>query len=277
MGPKAADASAIWRPGFSGIEVLHARFRRHRYSRHAHDATTVAVVDAGAAEFECAGRHHVAPRGSVFLISPGVVHTGVPGDPDGYRYRVLYLTDEAFTRLRPGQAPPRFAAADTVVRDPELYLRLDAAHRLLAGPAAPAAQRAALAAVAARLGGHAVRGPQVEDARGHRAVAAARAYLEARATTKVTLADLARASEVSPYHLVRVFSAELGVPPHAYQLGLRVRIARGLLEAGATAARAASEAGFCDQAHLSRVFKSYTGVTPGQFARATRRANRGAP
>ena len=56
--------------------------------------------------------------------------------------------------------------------------------------------------------------------------------------------------------------------PSDYQRQLRVRAARRLLIQGVTPARAAAEAGFADQAHLTRWFHRYYGITPGAYRAA---------
>jgi AraC-like DNA-binding protein len=53
--------------------------------------------------------------------------------------------------------------------------------------------------------------------------------------------------------------------PHDYQIQIRVRRARTLLLAGCPIAQAAAEAGFYDQAHLTRHFKRITGISPGRY------------
>ena len=53
--------------------------------------------------------------------------------------------------------------------------------------------------------------------------------------------------------------------PHAYQIQLRVRHAKALLRAGRPIASAAAEAGFYDQAHLTRHFTRIVGVPPGRY------------
>jgi len=73
---------------------------------------------------------------------------------------------------------------------------------------------------------------------------------------------------IGPYALLRAFRAETGLPPHAYLNQIRVRRARGLLDRGVAPARAAAEAGFADQAHLTRHFKRIVGVPPGAYQRA---------
>jgi AraC-like DNA-binding protein len=81
----------------------------------------------------------------------------------------------------------------------------------------------------------------------------------------VTLRDLARQTGLSPSHLCRVFRQGTGMTPHAYQLQIRVRRAKTLLLAGCPIAQAATEAGFWDQAHLTRHFKRTIGVSPGRY------------
>jgi AraC-like DNA-binding protein len=72
---------------------------------------------------------------------------------------------------------------------------------------------------------------------------------------------------MSPYALLRAFRDETGLPPHAYLNQLRARLARRLLDGGLAPALVAAEAGFADQAHLTRHFKRVVGVPPGSYQR----------
>jgi AraC-like DNA-binding protein len=82
-----------------------------------------------------------------------------------------------------------------------------------------------------------------------------------------SLDDLARATGMSPFALVRTFRRETGLPPHAYVNHLRVRLARRLLDGGVAPAEVAATAGFVDQAHLTRHFKRVVGVPPRAYQR----------
>ena len=66
---------------------------------------------------------------------------------------------------------------------------------------------------------------------------------------------------------VRAFTEAYGLAPSDYQRQLRVRTARGLLSHGVSPALAAAEAGFADQAHLTRHFKRVVGVPPAAYQR----------
>ena len=96
----------------------------------------------------------------------------------------------------------------------------------------------------------------------------AREYLHAHPADVITLRELARITGMSMYHLAHTFKAEIGMAPHAYQVQLRVLQAKRLLAAGCSAAEAAAECGFYDQAHLTVQFKRRVGVTPGAYARS---------
>ena len=99
------------------------------------------------------------------------------------------------------------------------------------------------------------------------AVRAVRDLLAERLADPPSLDDLARESGMSPFALVRAFRLETGLPPHAYVNHLRVRLARRLLDDGVGPADVAAQAGFADQAHLTRHFKRVVGVPPGSYQR----------
>lgn len=256
----------------AGVEVLHAHFRRHEYPRHTHETTTVALVDSGAATFAYRGRRFTAVAGSSFVINPGEVHTGQPAAEHGYGYRVLYLDPSTLAPLlgddSGGGEPLRFDGI--LSRDRRLAGLLDRAHAVLGGDAEPLRQEQAVLAVCRELPRYFDHSPPASlppDRRAeHRMVALARDYLEAHAADKVLLRDLAARVGSSPFRLVRIFSEQVGMPPHAYQTQVRIRRARRLLAAGVPAETVAGELGFCDQPHLIRTFKKYTGVTPAQFS-----------
>jgi AraC-like DNA-binding protein len=93
----------------------------------------------------------------------------------------------------------------------------------------------------------------------------------------LTADDLAAAAGCSRFAAYRAFSGAYGLAPSDYQRQLRIRVARGLLCDGVSPARAAAEAGFADQAHLTRWFRRYYGVTPGAYLAAVHDVSPGAP
>jgi AraC-like DNA-binding protein len=92
-------------------------------------------------------------------------------------------------------------------------------------------------------------------------------FLAEHYAERVTLDELARLTGLSPYHLNRSFCRKIGMPPHAYQLHVRVSRAKSALETGSSIARVAMATGFADQSHFTRHFKRLAGVTPARYWR----------
>ena len=70
----------------------------------------------------------------------------------------------------------------------------------------------------------------------------------------------------STEYFVRVFKATAGVSPYQYVLNLRIERAKALLGVeGASIADVALQCGFSHQEHLTRMFRRFTGVTPGRY------------
>jgi len=101
-------------------------------------------------------------------------------------------------------------------------------------------------------------------------IARARARIDDDPSSPLTLADLAADAGMSRFQLLRGFAHEMGLPPHAYRMQRRVTLARQLIASGATLAAAAAAAGFADQSHMTRAFTRLLGITPANYASATK-------
>ena len=271
----AAETARYWQhAAVPGVDLLRATFVTHRYSRHAHETYTLGLIEAGTEEFEYGGTLHRAGAGGVALLNPEVVHTGQAGGPDGWAYRVLYPAVDVVSGVAAdlGRAPGLPYFPDTVVYNERSARLLRAAHIAAEHGDRLASSTLLRTALAGLLRAHArpVRQPgrpPVTRRRAPAAVAETRDLLAVRLADPPSLDDLAEAAGMSPFALLRAFRGETGLPPHAYLNQLRVRHARRLLDGGLAPAVVAAEAGFADQAHLTRHFKRVVGVPPGAYQR----------
>ncbi|EGM70493.1 L-rhamnose operon transcriptional activator RhaR [Shewanella sp. HN-41] len=71
----------------------------------------------------------------------------------------------------------------------------------------------------------------------------------------ISLGELATLAGLSPYYLLKQFQHYYGLPPHAYQIQARVRLAKGKLNKAHRLLDVALDCGFHDQSHLNRHFK----------------------
>ena len=102
------------------------------------------------------------------------------------------------------------------------------------------------------------------------AVRRARALLHERWADNVQLEDLVTVSGVDRFRLLRAFRSAVGLPPHAYQIRIRVARAMTLIRLGTPLVEVALQTGFADQSHLTRHFTRVIGVSPGRYRRAVR-------
>lgn len=262
--PAATGQASVraWRPAVPGIaEVFHAEFVNHVYPLHTHDVWTLLIVDDGVISYDLDGRGHGVVGPTVTLLPPDVPHDGGPGTRHGFRKRVAYLDRSVLPDTLIG------AAVDHPGwREPSLRRRIDQLHRALAHPGDSFAAESLLALIQDRLVQHLRNG--VDDARRHVPDGLAerlRELLDADVSAGVTLQAAAEALGAHPTHLVRAFTRRFGLPPHRYLTGRRVDAARRLLLAGLPAADVAATVGFYDQAHLTRHFRRYLGVSPVRY------------
>jgi AraC family transcriptional regulator len=234
-----------------------------RMEAHWHDATTLGMVLRGAVQEGVGGREHQATAGGFVVKPAGTVHANRFG-PAGARMASIGLCP-AWEPWAHGRVPgldgwrwtdggpaPRalWRLLRTALDEPAQGSRLLAdgfweMMDALEDDGAPAVRPSAppwLRRVRDRLHDEADAAPRVRD--------------------------LAVAAGVHPVYLARVFRRAYGVPVTEYARGLRVRAAADRVASTALPlARVALEAGFADQAHLTRELRRATGLTPGALRR----------
>ena len=222
------------------------------------------LVDQGAIRYDLDRRNHGAESSMVSILPPHVVHDGRPATADGYRKRVIYIEPAVIGEAFIGAAVDRPALPDPGLR--EAVSALDEALGCI-DDGLEAETRLHLVAerIRARWGCRRDRGAGSGPVAVDVAVEAFRAYLDEHLFEPVTMAAAAETLGVGPTHLARGFKATFGIAPHAYVVTRRLEVARDRILAGQPLADVASEVGFFDQAHLTRRFKRFLGVTPGRF------------
>ena len=91
-------------------------------------------------------------------------------------------------------------------------------------------------------------------------------YLHAHFGRNLTLAQVAHAAGVHPVYLGQIFRHEFGETLGEYLNRIRVRAAaERLANTNLPLGDIALDLGFYDQSHFTKVFRQFTGVTPGAF------------
>ena len=113
-------------------------------------------------------------------------------------------------------------------------------------------------------------GPGAPLGRGERAAERAARWLEEHLDSRVTLAELARRTGVSPFHLQRTFRRIYGASPREYQDARRLRGFKDAVRGGEQVAAATYAAGYGSSRGGYESFRSGLGMTPTAYRRGGR-------
>jgi AraC-like DNA-binding protein len=273
-----AQSSSQWTLTSHTLRGHH--LRAYRYDPHLHDTYTIAFMSRGNGDVQVRGVPSFWSSRSVFLANPYEVHEGRSRDPDAaLEYEVFYpsveLILEALGISKRTPILPRFQYP--IVVDPVVIAELS---DILSYDPDGTSVRAS-----ARQTNTAIEESLIRFIRRHASLLtlttvrdqvksverACRILQEAEADdATVSLSELAAQVGVSRYHFIRLFHRVTGLAPNAYLRQIKLSKARRLICEGAQLAEAAAQAGFADQAHLTREFKRVFGTTPGKIARDLR-------
>jgi AraC-like DNA-binding protein len=225
-------------------------------------------------EWRYRSRLHRTDPLTVALMEPGEVHVEVSKADRHERQRVLFLSpglvDTAAREIGLGPGTVHWREGQLVRAD--VHGELLRLHAALETDTTVLERQTRVAHVVERLlSEHSDAGPRVQPARAEPgAVARARALLLERWRDNVALDELVAAAGIGRFRLMRAFRATLGLPPHAYQIRVRVARAMAMIRTGVPLVDVAGATGFTDQSHLARHFTRVVGVTPGRYRQAVR-------
>lgn len=241
--------------------------------RHAHDSWQIGWSPDADGEHSCRGATHRTARCEFSLIGPGQVHAPSqdPWVPAPCQFAMLYVDPTLMHSALRAHNPAVLNSAYrgiAVIADRSLtasfrrFLHHERRGSCLAADVS-------LQTFLERCVRHIVRQPiRIAAHHEHRAVTVALEVLHSRVADDVSLTDLSAAAGLSPHRLCRSFSAQIGMPPHAYQLRLRIDRAKSLLlRDRQPLSEIATCLGFADQSHFGRCFKRVVGTSPGEYRR----------
>jgi AraC-like DNA-binding protein len=269
--PPPTDQGVNW--SFAPLDhmrFMRAKYVQHSFVPHAHDYFVLGIIEDGIQTFSLGRARYVTTPGKLILINPGEIHTGEAAIQEGFAYRALYpsvnLLTSSMREFRTTSPQSPYFPSGTIDDQP-LFRHIQHLHRYseISAPEM-ALEEKLLAFFISLIQRHALNAltlPRYEIA--HQAVRITCDYLEAHYAEPITLSDLSKQVYITPYHLARLFTRHVGVPPHKYLENIRVREAERLLKTGLSIADTAYATGFSSQSHLTRTFKRFLGTTPGEF------------
>lgn len=268
--PSQAD---FWRDSTTGyVESRRACNSRACYKPHSHPTFSIGAVDAGGSTFSGASGGPCALRpGMMVFIPAGCVHACNPLPDRCWSYQMLHLDAAWLTALVAEISPtPCGFISESEIRifdNEDMYGRFCELNTTLFSTSSAEDKNTALIEFIGDCdyGIKLVETFPVLSPCVRLALQSVIDVLQQTDRQPWALAELANIAGMSRYQLIRGFRAATGMTPHSYQLNVRINQARRWLQSGHEITDIAYRLGFADQSHFQRVFKAYTGVTPGCY------------
>lgn len=262
--------------GVPGVDVFRASFFSHRFGPHTHDTWGIGACSRGGQDMAARpGSHQIVTEGELSAIPPGEVHAGRAVGDRGCSYGMIYLPDALLKQHAEhlGMRHAEFgmkAVADAVLAR---HLLSFIEFAMKTGASDLSVQSRWCTLLDRLLLRYAM--TDLREARlpvKHPGLSRAMAYIDEHWNLALSLDGVASEAGMSPSYFCRQFTRAFGLPPHRYQVVVRIARARQLLADGEPIALVATATGFADQSHLGRQLKSCLGVTPNSLRGGLKRA-----
>ncbi len=198
-------------------------------------------------------------------MNPDEPHTGYAADDQPMSYRMLYIDEDVFRDVLPEHAHlPYFR--DIRIHSDYWAGQVLFLHRILSTHTEALEQQSHTYEILPNFV-RAFSDSRFAETAGREpsAIGQIKEFLWANYQRNVSVDELAHVTQLSRAYLIRAFRRSVGIPPYHWLLQVRIEQAKKLLSQGTPIAQVAFEVGFADQSHLTRRFKSITGLTPGQY------------
>ncbi|MEL7452587.1 MAG: AraC family transcriptional regulator [Pseudomonadota bacterium] len=256
-----------YRPGIRAVELSSD----HTFSKHSHDEFGIGLIHQGGHRSTSGHGVVEAICGDIITVSPGEIHDGAPLGDRPRRWTMLYFEPEC---VASNILDEELGKVDTlefaqpVVSSKLIASRFARFYRLATQETELEDELEAeenLLGLLMSLLKNTARATTDKNKGALRAIK----LMRDDPSASITLTNLAEVSGMSRYQTIRAVTRQTGFTPFAYLRQQRLDRARRLVMDGTPISEAALLAGFSDQSHLTRAFKSAYGITPGALRAAT--------
>lgn len=267
--PAHASPPVFWRDAaLPFIEIRSVRDGRDIcYGRHAHETFSIGAIDGGVSTYWNRSAKETVGAGSVVVINPDDAHACNPVADQPWSYRMFYVDVAWLTGLQHelGFSLNADFRAFSTTSSTALYTGLNTLYGILTDEHAGELRKQSAALAFFMDMQQALDPAPAPLVNGNGKLLRAAEFISDNCTRMLTLDDICAAANLSQAYLIRAFSSQFGLTPHAYLVNRRVQYGQAQLKRGKPIAEVASASGFADQAHFQRAFKQHLAATPGQY------------
>ncbi len=246
---------------FDQMSLLQADNYTACFPLHAHDVYSITLVRSGRETTRVKDKELIAPAGCISVTFPDELHANPNLNLGTYDFTTYYLSPTVLAYFNQGKG---VHFLERVIHDVALFQALDTWSQ-----SAEATETSLAQILKTLINKYSTKqeptGLSYSSVNLRQNICDAVAYIQQHLADKITLADLARISGLSPPHFLRLFKKEKGLTPIQFITLSRIEAAKKLMLKGNSVTETAHTVGFFDQSHFHRFFLRYAGVTPKKF------------
>lgn len=261
--------------GLKFFEIKHCKTKELSYRKHTHDEYSIGGVSKGRSILWYEGKSITLYSNSLMFMPPDYLHACNPDPGQDWEYTMLFIQPDWMeaTLEQPSDGHELLMS----FKEPCLFHHkhqpmMQELIACLTGEAEPMEKETQLIDT---LNGFLTK----TDSKGldlkadvleNRHIKVVKEYLDDNYADSITLDMLAQVSGVSKYHLIRSFKNKYHIPPHTYQLLLRINHAKRELKKQRLISEIAQDVGFYDQSHFNKQFRFFVGTSPEVYQKSVR-------
>lgn len=268
---RASSLKVIPMPYIQGEARIYAEMSQP-FAAHSHDHHVIGAIRKGARSMICNAKKHSISEGDLIVFNPGDVHE-CRSCQSCIPHETMIFDSITFSKSFAGN----IRLDGPVIRNAEVLNRLDRVFMLLAGESGRDHDESSyddrgetiVDAVVEMIDALQTQVPMNQEMPhiGDKKISDAKSYIEERFAEPISIEALAEKMSISTYALIRAYKKQYSITPLQDLISHRANHACKLLSLGMSPCEVAEKTGFCDQAHLTRVFKKRIGTTPAAYAR----------
>jgi AraC-like DNA-binding protein len=265
------SCTRIWRsPYLKSIELVHGVSKSDSLPCHFHEELELGIRQGDGWRLKYRGAMHSVPSNTLVVIPPGEVHQCDAKSDRDCTFRGLRVGADLLQQVAvevTGRNTDLAFSPMPLVYDRDLNAQIMQVHQALEQSTPQLEQQTLILDFLAQLILRCAEDPLCLAKLGkeRQPVDLVRAYLEDHYNQDISLEQLAQIANLSSFHLNRAFRQTFGMPPHAYQIQVRILQAKQMLRKDWSIKKVAIETGFASQSHFGSHFKRLVCVTPRQY------------
>lgn len=247
-----------------GFDYLRADYKKQTFPRHSHEEYLIGVIENGIHDVWCRGEWWHASSNVVATFSPDEAHHGGLGDAEAWQQTIFYFPEKLVAEALDDYGGT-IKFNQPFHHSPALARRLvRLRHMLESGDDQLLVEQEVLTAIL-ETGKTKAEHESDRQSQGAQELMTVRSFIHDNIDQSFNISTLADIAGLSKRQFMNRFQRYFQIAPYQYVMQARVQKVRDALKHGTGLAEASYVAGFTDQSHMTRNFRSIYGVTPARY------------